>query len=127
MTPAQIETLWTLLAQTWGAKFIENYGPKPNDAWSAALVNLTPDQAKFALRKLIDAGSPFPPTLPEFASLAKGSPRSEVRYDGNGVAHIYGSRPAILSHQKPAMTDEQIELRRREMYGALGKRIPGGH
>jgi hypothetical protein len=71
MTPAQIDSLWTLLAQTWGAKFLDQYGVKPNDAWSMTLANLQPQQGRHALTSLINEGSAFPPTLPEFIAAAR--------------------------------------------------------
>jgi hypothetical protein len=119
VTPQQQDHLWRLLGQTYGHKFADQYGPSPNEAWAAAMASMTADQAKFAFRKLVDGGSPFPPTLPEFVALAKGAPRSEVRYDANGVAYIHGDRPAILTHEQPAMTPEQVEFRRQQMRDLL--------
>jgi hypothetical protein len=66
MTPIEMKGLWDLLGQTWGSKFYEQYGPQPNDAWGMALAHSSIDAAKYALTKLIEAGSPFAPTLPEF-------------------------------------------------------------
>jgi hypothetical protein len=71
MTPEQRNHLWRLLAQTYGQKFAEQYGPVPNEAWSAMLEHVTMEQAKHALHKLIHAGSAFPPTLPEFVAQVK--------------------------------------------------------
>lgn len=71
MTPEQTKHLWRLLGQTWGAKFAEQYGPAPNEAWSAALASISSDQAKHALGQLIQSGTPFPPTLPEFMAEAR--------------------------------------------------------
>lgn len=71
MTPAQIDSLWTLLAQTWGAKFLDQYGVKPNDAWAMTLANLGPQAGRHALTELIREGSAFPPTLPEFIAYAR--------------------------------------------------------
>lgn len=112
MNQQEISTLWTLLGQTWGAKFFEQYGSRANEAWSAGLASIPAEQAKGALFKLIGSGTPFPPTLPEFMALAKGCKKATVH--------------PILTYERPPMTDEQVEARRREMYAALGKRIPGG-
>lgn len=71
MTHAEIAQLWKLLGQTWGAKFLEQYGTKPNDAWSAMLAGVTPEGARAAFAGLVQAGSPFPPTLPEFVAEAR--------------------------------------------------------
>ena len=103
-TPQQ-NHLWALLGQTWGHKFLDQYGPSPNEAWSAALAAISPDQAKGALWKLIRAGSPFPPTLPEFMALAQKSRPAEVH--------------PILTHQQPQMSQEQVAKRRAEMQELL--------
>jgi hypothetical protein len=66
MTPQDIAGLWRLLGQTWGAKFLEQYGATPNDAWATFLSNVDTGAARYALRGLVFEGSPFPPTLPEF-------------------------------------------------------------
>jgi hypothetical protein len=71
MNAQQTRSVWMLLAQTWGARFLEQYGTTPNDAWAAALANIEPQAAKHALHKLIDEGSGFPPTLPEFVVHAR--------------------------------------------------------
>ena len=90
MNAAEIGMIWSLLGQTWGAKFLEQYGPKPNEAWSAALANLEPDSAKYALTKLIDSGSAFPPTLPEFVVWAKKYRPIDIRIDANGRMYLGG-------------------------------------
>ena len=66
MTPQEMKGLWDLLAQTWGSKFYEQYGPSPNDAWTMALASTSRDAAMYALKRLIEEGSAFAPTLPEF-------------------------------------------------------------
>lgn len=71
MSPNEMRTLWTLLGQTWGNRFLEEYGPRPNEAWSAALNTVDFQACTQAMRALIDLGSPFPPTLPEFLKQAR--------------------------------------------------------
>jgi hypothetical protein len=71
MTPIEMKGLWDLLGQTWGSKFYEQYGPQPNDAWGMFLSGTTIHAAKYALRKLVEGGSPFAPTLPEFMAHAR--------------------------------------------------------
>lgn len=79
MTKSEILLLWEFLAQTWGAKFLEEYGAKPNQAWSMALANVEPAAAKLALNILINGGSAFAPTLPEFIAATKKYRRPEDR------------------------------------------------
>jgi hypothetical protein len=73
------------MGQTWGNKFLEQYGPEPNDAWIAFLSGMTVDASKSAFRDLVLEGSGFPPTLPEFVAIArKHRALSVVRFDANG-------------------------------------------
>jgi hypothetical protein len=106
VTPAQIDSLWTLLAQTWGAKFLDQYGVKPNDAWSMTLENLSPQAGRYALTALIQEGSAFPPTLPEFIVAAR-------KYRPPVVIHNPGQ---AIEHQTPmsreALRDGLDQLRR---------------
>jgi hypothetical protein len=71
MNPEQIKHLWRLLGQTYGQRWAEQYGPTPNEAWTAYLSTIEPERAKHGLHKVIHSGSPFPPTLPEFIGYVK--------------------------------------------------------
>lgn len=71
MTQPELLTLWRLLGETWGNKFLEEYGPRPNEAWTAALREVEAGACIQALRALIAEGSAFPPTLPEFLKQAR--------------------------------------------------------
>jgi hypothetical protein len=85
MTPQEMKGLWDLIGQTWGSKFYEQYGPTPNDAWTMALTASSRDAAMYSLRKLIEGGSAFAPTLPEFMVFARKWDRdSAPRRDLNG-------------------------------------------
>ena len=102
MDANQQTQIWKLFSQTWGHKFLDQYGPVPNEAWSASLDRVTTEQARYALTKLIESGTPYPPTLPEFIVLVKACKPQAV--------------PAILMHKRPEMTPEQVEARRKEMH-----------
>jgi hypothetical protein len=85
MTPQEMKGLWDLLAQTWGSKFYEQYGPAPNDAWTMALTHTTRAAAMYSLKKLIEGGSAFAPTLPEFMVHSRKWDRDNApRYDIRG-------------------------------------------
>lgn len=71
MSPSEIDQVWNMLAQTFGKQFLENYGPRPNEAWTAALEAMQFHQATHAWREIVKGGSAFPPTLPEFAAAAR--------------------------------------------------------
>jgi hypothetical protein len=81
MTPIEMKGLWDLLGQTWGSKFYEQYGPQPNDAWGMFLSGASIDAAKYALRKLVETGQPFAPTLPEFMAHARKWDRDTAAVD----------------------------------------------
>lgn len=70
MTPGEIRSLWTMLVQTWGQKFPEQYGTVPNDAWTAGLARLPIEAGRFAYGRAIKDSPTFPPTLPEFLAWA---------------------------------------------------------
>jgi hypothetical protein len=70
MTPQELVGVWALMGQTWGAKFLEQYGDRPNTAWSSALLPLSLDAAKHSFTRLLQDGSGFAPTLPEFVKHA---------------------------------------------------------
>ena len=124
MTPQQQTHLWDLLGQTYGHKFNDQYGPVPTEAWSAMFLEMEPEQAKYALMKLINAGSPFPPTLPEFVALAKGMPKKQVRFDGNGQPY-YGDRPVRkLPHVSEIPEDRKRAMREQMFKAVYGERLP---
>ena len=79
MTPEQIKGLWNLLGQTWGDKFMQQYGAEPNQAWTLTLAQVPLPAARLALDLLIRGGSGFPPTLPEFIAAAKKYRKPEDR------------------------------------------------
>jgi len=80
---AEMAKLWSLLGQTWGSKFIDQYGPNPNEAWQGVLAQTDLGAARDALRALIYAGSPFPPTLPEFLAEARKSVRERIKRENS--------------------------------------------
>lgn len=97
MTPDQIKHLWRLLAQTYGQRWAEQYGPTPNEAWSAYLATIDAQRAKHGLHKAIHSGCPHPPSLPEFIAYVK-------TFREASVIQFNGPR---LEHQQP-MTRELI-------------------
>jgi hypothetical protein len=106
MTPIEMKGLWDLLGQTWGSKFYEQYGPNPNDAWGMALTHTSIEAAKYALGKLIEGGSPFAPTLPEFMVFARKWDRDcAPRYDGRLMGE---ESPALLPSPDPEKTKANL-------------------
>ena len=86
MTPNDMRGLWRLLGQTWGAKFVEQYGTEPNEAWVAMLNEIDTESARAAYRALVLSGSAFPPTLPEFLAEARKAARDRAIAERNAQA-----------------------------------------
>lgn len=65
------ERLWQRFGEMFGARFFDAFGPKPSESWRDAVDDLRADQIRGALTRIRNSGSPHPPSLPEFVSLAK--------------------------------------------------------
>lgn len=63
--------LWDRFAEMFGARFYDQYGSEPSDAWREAITEIRPDQVKGALTKIRNSGAQYPPSLPEFLALAR--------------------------------------------------------
>jgi hypothetical protein len=101
--------LWDLLAQTWGSKFYEQYGTEPNDAWTMTLANTSRDAAMYAMKKLIEGGSAFAPTLPEFMVFSRKWDRDNApRYDARGNIRTGDEPPALIHPADPEKTRQNL-------------------
>ena len=114
MTPEQIKHLWRLLGQTYGHKFADQYGPTPNEAWTAALMTLSPSRVKHALGEAIRSGSPFVPTLPEFVKMAREYREPQVE---TGAVRK-------LTHVSELPEETRTRLRRQMYHSLYGDRLP---
>lgn len=76
---AAADRLWQRFGEMFGSRFFESYGQKPSESWKEAVKELRNDQVKTALAKVRNGGSPHPPSLPEFLSLAKNVRPVELR------------------------------------------------
>lgn len=110
---AAADRLWQRFGEMFGARFFESFGPKPSDSWKDAVKELRHDQVKAALVKVRNSGSPHPPSLPEFLSLAKNVRPVELQphkpepfdwYKG------FGNHTLLKFLVKaPEVTDEQLK------------------
>jgi len=66
MMPPEMLSLWNLLVQSWGQKFAEQYGIRPNDAWQGMLAHVSTDAAMHAFKRALRESPTFPPTLGDF-------------------------------------------------------------
>lgn len=72
---AIVDRLFQRLHAMYGAKWLDLWASCPLDAvkaeWARALTGHEVEAIRLALEHLVTAGNPFPPTLPEFASLVR--------------------------------------------------------
>ena len=106
MKPKDMNALWRLLGQTWGSRFVEQYGTAPNEAWAAMLAEMDPEYARTAYRALVLSGSPHPPTLPEFLAEARKARRDQVIAERNAQALL--SAPRQIDPEKARENIEKI-------------------
>lgn len=61
--------------------WLSTCGEVPNEVWTAALGNLSPEQIRTGLDACLSGGQHFPPSLPEFRALCKPPQRkNEAMY-----------------------------------------------
>ena len=68
------------MTHMFGASFVRAYGNEPNSAWIRAASTLTDKQCRRGLEAVMDGGYKYPPSLPEFMTLCRGT--------NNGVRHL---------------------------------------
>lgn len=67
---------WSAMAERYGRRWTEQYGPESSPAWRELVNRYSPDEVKLALAELPKAAPEFPPTMPQFeAILAKVAQR----------------------------------------------------
>lgn len=74
MNSSLADQTWKQFGQMFGARWADQFGPKPSDQWASALHSLRSDQLRGALSKLQNAPIPYPgwlPSLPEFMAFAR--------------------------------------------------------
>lgn len=112
--------LWDRFGEMFGARFYDQFGSEPSEAWTEAVTEVRADQIKSALTKIRNSGAQYPPSLPEFLALARSQrapqPKDDaVRFDhfeafGNiqffKFLRLYDTTPAQL----PALLDRKREI-----------------
>lgn len=71
----RVKNFWTRMVEMYGPKWTSQAGEKPTELWSKAVSALSDDQVRTALGKCIKSGDRWPPSLPEFLTLARGEKR----------------------------------------------------
>jgi hypothetical protein len=70
--------LWKRLTQTYGARFLEQFGKEPTDPWIEAVENLRDEQIAFGLRKITREHVQHPPSLGAFQQACNDMPQPVV-------------------------------------------------
>lgn len=58
--------VWAMLTEMFGNAFPQKFGANPGPLWREVIAELTDAQVKTGLDSIMKAGSPFPPSMPEF-------------------------------------------------------------
>ena len=69
MTQAAMIDLWVSFAEIYGHKWTSSFGTTPNNSWIAGLSGMTVSDVMFGINAVINSGSDWPPSLPEFISM----------------------------------------------------------
>jgi len=70
--------LWKRFTQTYGARFLEQFGKEPPEVWIEAVENLRDEQIAFGLRKLTREHVQHPPSLGAFQQACNDMPQPVV-------------------------------------------------
>lgn len=60
---------WSAMAERYGRRWAEQYGPDSSPAWRELIDRFTPEEVKAALAELPKKAPEFPPTLPQFEAI----------------------------------------------------------
>lgn len=97
----------------FGARFMREFGTRPNDLWVAQIANMNDQQVKLCLEGLLNSGRAHPPTLGEFIEAGK-APKPETgspRYLGADPIHYTALRIAGQLPQPPKVARDISALR----------------
>lgn len=72
LSDALLETLWSKMTEIFGHRWTSSFGSEPSKVWASGLAGVTGLQLADGLRKIVQRGMDWPPSLPEFRSLCEG-------------------------------------------------------
>ncbi len=67
-----------MLTEMYGNGLLQKYGDKPGPMWRKVISELSDDQIKLGMERLMDEGGAFAPSLPEFRAACIEAARVEV-------------------------------------------------
>jgi hypothetical protein len=68
------DAIWKRLIQSYGDRFITAFGLEANDAWLAAIAEISNQRIAYGLKKVMRDSPVHPPTLPQFVSACADMP-----------------------------------------------------
>lgn len=90
MNESRIDMVWRHMAQMFGADALQRkFGDTPPDDWKQFINRLSDYELKRGLRRMVNGGKSFPPSLPEFLKMAHevgGDYPSDERYNPKQIA-----------------------------------------
>ena len=61
------------MADAFGSRWTSNYGDEPSQVWLGELANLTDEQVREGIRRTVEVGHEWPPTLGQFMGYCKAA------------------------------------------------------
>lgn len=90
MNESRIDMVWRHMAQFFGADALQRkFGDTPPDDWRQFINRLSDYELKRGLRRMVNGGKAFPPSLPEFLRMAHevgGDYPGDAQYNPKQIA-----------------------------------------
>lgn len=105
--------VWIRLAEMFGARFMREFGTRPNDLWVAQIAKMNDQQIRLSLEGLLESGRSHPPTLAEFVDAGRPSKpeTGSPRYLGANPIHMTQLRISGQLPQPPKVARDISALR----------------
>ena len=90
MNESRIDMVWRHMMQMFGADAVQRkFGDTPPDDWAQFINRLSDYELKRGLRRMVNGGKAFPPSLPEFLKMAHevgGDYPGDAQYNSKQIA-----------------------------------------
>ena len=109
------------MGSLYGHKWVSSYGDEadPDGVWSLALLEITWEQIQNGFQELINSGSTWPPSAPEFKIICTGKQDHwSQRVHSAAVSRQQGQR-AIEQKREPETISKGIEMIRAARKGLV--------
>lgn len=100
------------MASAYGHKWTSSYGESDDGTWLAGLRDLTQDQMRDGLERVLTSGREWPPSLPEFRNICLN--REEKEKNQYGLYHTPQHLQQPYENDALALPDKTYEEKRKE-------------